>query len=133
MKVGPFGLLKEGLVVLEAAEMSAWESGARRIFEFQKSAPWWIGDLCVFGEAQWGEEFWQAIPADASHGLIDRCTSIARKVPQEERFPSLSFTHHVTAMRIKSPPVRNAMLRLAEQESMSSDEFRDYIKEHVNA
>lgn len=128
MKIHPF-LLLPGALSVEVCSLEEWEHAAAQLVNMQKWVPWWLGDMVVFGEAQWGDEFWQTVPMDASLSLLERCAGVARKYPHGERFPCLSWTHHVVALRIKDRVARRSMLRYAEREQLSGEEFREFLME----
>ena len=127
MKIGPFALLPGGLSVVEVASLEEWEKRAGLVFDMQKYVPWWLGDLVVFGEAQWGDDFWQVPPLGASEQMLMRFAGVARKYPIGERNLSLSWTHHVIALRADEVILRRSLLRIAESKSMTSEEFRCYV------
>lgn len=131
MKLGPFILLKAALSI-EPSSLEDWEAGASQLVALQKYIPWYLGDMVVFGEAQWGDDFWQAVPLDTSISMLERFAGVARKYPQAERNKTLSWTHHVTALKIKDPIARRSVLRHAEREGMSNEEFREYLMEKTD-
>lgn len=127
MKVGPFALLPGQLAVVEPADIEEWEPAASKIFAMQKYVPWWIGDMVVFGESQFGDDFWQVPPEDSSEAMIRRYMGVARKIPPEDRCLALSWSHHVSALRIANRTVRQAALRRGESERMSSADFGRFV------
>lgn len=129
MKLGPFALLPSALAITEAADIAEWELHAQTLFSMQRWVPWWLGDMVVFGEAQFGDDFWQVPPLDASEGMLDRFAGVARKYPPEERCLSLSFTHHQMALRIKDAVLRRSLLRVAERDQLSTEDFGTLIKQ----
>lgn len=131
MKVGPFLLLPGALSVMPAT-IEEWEEGASQLVAMQRNVPWWLGDMVLWGEAKWGDELWQAVPLDASISLLERCAGVSKKYQPEDRFPSLSWTHHVIALRIKDKVARRSVLRHAEREGMDNDEFRSFITEKID-
>lgn len=131
MKVGPFLLLAGGLSA-EHATIENWENAAAQIVAMQRNVNWWLGDLVVYGEAKWGDDFWQCVPLDTSISLLERCAGVCRKYPHEERFPSLSWTHHVHALRVKDKVARRSVLRHAEREGLDGEEFRVLIQERFD-
>lgn len=131
MKIGPFILLR-GALSIEHSSIEDWEEGASQLVEMQKYIPWWLGDMVVFGEARYGDEFWQAVPLDASISMLERFAGVARKYSQEERNNELSWSHHVTALKIKDPIARRSALRHAARDAMSNEEFRCYLMEKTD-
>lgn len=128
MIVGPFALLPGQLAVMKQAPIEVWEENAKLLFDMQKHVPWWIGDLVVFGEARFGDDFWQVPPESASEKMIQRFAGVSRAFKIDERVPGLSWTHHVTAMRIKSQKLRSALLRHAESEGMDGNAFGEWLR-----
>ena len=126
--VGPFALLPSQLSIVKHAPIEEWEEAAQVVFGMQKWAPFWIGDMVLFGEARFGDEFWQVPPMDASRNSIDRFVGVTGKIKPEDRAKTLSFTHHMTAMRIKEPSVRAALLRRAESQMMDTEEFSQLVR-----
>ncbi len=131
MKIGPFLLLPAALST-EISSIDEWESGVEQLVAMQRNVPWWLGDMVVQGEARFGDDFWQAVPLNASLSLLERCASVSRKYPPAERFISLSWTHHVIALRVKDPIARRSVLRHAEREQLDGDSFREFITEIFN-
>jgi hypothetical protein len=131
MKVGPFALLPSSIAV-HPAPIEEWEKAAEQLVYMQKSIPWWVGDMVVFGEATWGDDFWSIVPMDASLSMLERHAGVARKYPPNQRNAALSYTHHVIALSIKDPIVRRSVLRHAEREGMDCDTFRAFISERTN-
>jgi hypothetical protein len=127
--VGPFALLPAQLQVVKFAAIEEWEASAKTLFEMQKWSPWWIGDLMVYGEARFGDDAWQIPPLDASASSVERFVAVARKIPPEARMKSLSFQHHLLALRIKEPSVRQAALRKAESDAMNTEEFGKFLRQ----
>lgn len=131
MKFGAFSLLPAQLVV-EPSDVEGWESGMEALVFLQRHIPWYLGDAVVYGEAQMGDEFWNSVPFDASLSLLERCASVSRKYPPEDRFPSLSWTHHVVALKVKDPVARRSVLRHAERSDFDCDEFRKFLAESID-
>lgn len=126
MKFGPFTLLP-GMLAVEPSSIEEWEASVRPLFDFQRYAPWWIGDLVNFGEAQFGDDFWQVVPEDASIDMMKRYMRVAREFPVTERNSDVSFTHHQLVISF-TPKIRRALLRKAQEERMPTDEFSRFIK-----
>lgn len=130
MIIGPFALLP-GQLAVSNAPIEEWEKYLPTLFAMQKYVPWWIGDSVVFGEARFGDDFWQAVPMDASEKLTQRFGGVSRKIPAEDRVLGLSWTHHVTALRIQHPKLRSALLRRAERDGLDTEAFGKLVRETV--
>jgi hypothetical protein len=131
MKAGPFGLLPRGLVLLEPAGIEEWEEHAKTLFFMQKNIQWWMGDMVVYGERQFGDDFWQIPPEGTSEGMLKRSMVASLNTPFENR-TDLSWTHHQSALRIKDMTLRSALMRKAERDQLDTQQFNDLIRESVN-
>lgn len=128
MKIGKFVLLPAEMAATSVPSMSDWQDIAESLVHMQRHANWWLGDLMVSGEAQLGDDVWQAVPEGVSIELLERCAGVSRKYPPDKRNPNLSWTHHVMALRIPNEHVRQAALRQASENGMSTSEFSQSIK-----
>lgn len=129
MKLGHLTLMDGMLLIEPEATVESIESSAQKLFFFQKNAPWWIGDLVMFGEARWGDELWQVVPEGTSEEMIGRYVAQSRKMKPSQRVPAATWTMHSIAAKIKDSSLRKAMLNHAVCESMNTDEFRTYVTE----
>lgn len=126
INAGAFTLLPSVLMVNKPGDLLAWEQGARFIFKVQKSVYWWIGDMVVFGDAQFGEDFNQVFDPDVSLDLTQICERVSREFPPSERNINLSWSHH-RALLGADKPFQKAMLAKAELEGWSSKELSAYV------
>lgn len=81
-----------------------------------------------YGSAKFGDDVWQIVPEDASEKLVNRFWSVEEKIPEMDRQEVLSWTHHVMALRVKHPQVRNALLRRAAEDRLDTEEFSKLIQ-----
>lgn len=123
----PGGLSIEGVPPIED-----WETLGAQLFHMQRNVPWWIGDMLAFGEARFGDDIMQCLPEDVSLEMVERFASVSRKFPIGDRNPSLSWTHHVIALRANEK-LRAALLRVAERERMDTKEFTAYVNQSMRA
>lgn len=129
MRLGDLTLMDGSLLIEPSATVESIESGAQKLFFFQKNAPWWIGDLIMFGEARWGDDIWQVVPEGTSEEMIGRYVAHSRKIKPSQRVPAATWTMHSIAAKIKDSSLRKAMLNHAVGESMNSEEFKQYVQE----
>jgi len=108
--------------------MDQWESMANFLLSMQRSLNWYIGDFVVNGEAQMGDDIYQAFDLGFSSSLIRRCAAVSREFPIGERNLNLSWTHHFLAMGLKKNVQATALTR-AEMECWDTGQFRDYLRE----
>ena len=131
--MNPFLRTPGALMIRHGATLEDWERHAPELFEMQRYVPWWIGDMVVYGEAQYGDDFWQAVPLGVSESMISRFAGMARKYPPGERVPGVSWSHHAAALRIEDKMLRRSLLRKAEEENMTNSEFQAYVREFVRS
>lgn len=93
------------------------------------SARWWLGDILVYGEARFGEEFAQALSqARVSERTLTRYRYVAAQVDPIRRRPNLSFSHH-TEVAACPPDVQNAILARAEEQEWSVAQVREKVQD----
>jgi hypothetical protein len=120
--------LSDGFLVVDAdATINDIEEHVEKLFFMQRNVNWWIGDLITFGEARFGDDIWQAMPMNASHGQMTRSAAQARKYKITERVPGASWTQHGMVASF-TPALRKAILRQAVDACMDTTEFSNYIK-----
>lgn len=128
MKIGPFTLSKTKLQLNTPPDIEDWEKHAETIFTMLRAAPWWVGDMVLYGEANFGDDFYQCVPEGTSTAQIERITRVARAYPPAERFAELSYTHHQIAMRL-SPQLRRSILSQAAQHKWDTKFLEKRIRE----
>jgi hypothetical protein len=106
------------------------EQAVGRALRLGDAARWWLGDLLLFGDANFGEMYAQLLDSAAmSERQAERYRYVAEKVAPSRRRENLSFSHHeqVAAME---PPDQERLLALAEVGQMSVASLREAIKDH---
>jgi hypothetical protein len=126
INVGAFTLLPSALVVNKPGDLLAWEASARTLFQIQRSVYWWIGDMVVYGDSQFGEDFNQVFDPNVSLDLTQICEKVSREFPPTERNYNLSWSHH-RALLNYDKPFQRAMLAKAEYEGWSSKELSAHV------
>lgn len=127
LKIGPFRFFSTFVQIEEGTQVTDWLQPLSFALWCQRAAPWWIGDLLLAGDAQFGEEFSQACQGWISGEQLQRYESIARRVPPENRRPSLSWSAHAAVARLDHARQRQ-MLELAERYGWSSEELRVRVR-----
>jgi hypothetical protein len=94
----------------------------------QRAGPWWIGDLVNAGEDRFGESFSQMCEGTISTEMINRYAAVARRVPIENRVPSLSWSAHAAVARLPLDR-QKPMLLDAERHGWTSDDLRVKARE----
>lgn len=97
---------------------------ARALGAMARGHQWWVGDLLVYGEQQFGEEFAQL---EAELELEPRTAAnwrwVADKVAATRRREDLSWSHHAEVARLK-PNQQKALLAWAADEHATVRELR---------
>lgn len=132
LQIGPFDCLP-GMLLTRQATLQEWEAGAKCIFDMQRYISWWVGDMVNFGEIQFGESLYQAMPTDVSDDLVRRLVWMARQYPIATRNCSLSWSHHRNVARLPDANLRQAVLKRAELEGWNSAETAQHVARIVDA
>lgn len=127
MQIGPFTLMPSSLAMRSRPTLEEWEDLGRKLGYMQKNINWWIGDMIVFGEAQRGDDIYQAIAETVSYDYVDRCQFMSRSFPPGTRFP-LSYSHHQAVANIP-PKLRSVMLKMAITNRWTAQELRQKAAE----
>lgn len=126
VNIGAFTLAPSVLIVNGMQDIEEWEKSARAVFAMQRSVYWWIGDMVTFGEARFGDDFYQAVPEGVSLDLLTRCATVSREFPPGERNMNVSWSHH-QALVGWAPELKRTLLAKAESSNMSNADFREYL------
>ncbi|MAT51541.1 MAG: hypothetical protein CMK32_10200 [Porticoccaceae bacterium] len=128
LKIGPFVLRPTQLEMEGAPEGEDWENALNFLLWIARNHPWWIGDLVTYGEARFGEAFYNNIvPDPTTADMIGRHAAIARAFKASERWPELSWTHHREVVRLK-PIARKEVLQYALDKGIASGKMRDAVR-----
>lgn len=123
-----FLLIDGGLMFSNIPDEAEWEPMASELIRMQRHINWWLGDFIVKGEAQVGDDIYQAFDEDVSVSMLERCAAVSRAYPLDDRNPSISWSHHYMAMNLP-PTIRSMALRKAEVEGMNTGEFKSYLSQ----
>lgn len=94
------------------------------------SVRWWVGDLLLYAEARWGEEYAQLIDGlRLSEHQVRRYRVAAERVAPSRRRENLSFSHHEAVLTLE-PPDQARLLNLADTTKMTLDALRDAVRDH---
>ncbi len=90
-----FTLSPVGLTVHGECGVNEWAQAFGRIRERSESLLWAIGDLAVYGVAQFGDAARRVIEAsEYAERSVQLAAYVCAKFPIEARFPELSIYHH---------------------------------------
>lgn len=121
-----FLLIDAALLASRIPDDEDREEMASQLVRMQRYINWWLGDMVVYGEAQIGDDIYQAFPTDVSESLLSRCAAVSRAYTLDERNPQVSWTHHLLAMRLPKR-VREMALGKAELEQWDTGAFKNYL------
>ena len=127
MQIGPFSLEECRATVNGTPSLDEFT----RTFEFvlyaQRYVNFWIGDIAKYGEARFGEKFYQAIGVEASPDLVARCVAVATKVPAQVRRPNLTWSHCREVTNLP-PMVIPKVLEEMERRGIGSGQAREFVR-----
>jgi hypothetical protein len=123
ISIGPFQFTSVGVRFSGKPELPEWKGPLQFALWCQRAGPWWIGDLLNAGEDRFGESFSQSCDGAVSAEMLNRYASVARRVPIENRVPSLSWTAHSMVARLPVDMQKRLLLE-AERQGWTSDELR---------
>ena len=123
ISIGPFHFTSVGVRFSGKPELPEWKGPLQFALWCQRAGPWWIGDLLNSGEDRFGESFSQMCEGAVSAEMLNRYASVARRVPIENRVPSLSWTAHSMVARLPLD-VQKRLLQEAVRHGWTSDELR---------
>ncbi|MGC1273361.1 MAG: hypothetical protein WBC44_06605 [Planctomycetaceae bacterium] len=132
LTLGPFRFTPTGLAVRGGADapLESWAVPLQFSLWCQQGAPWWIGDLLNAGDARFGEMFSQVCEGAVSADQLQRYESVARRVPQENRRPGLSWSAHAAVARLPHA-LQRKMLERAEQSGWTSVVLQRKVRDEI--
>lgn len=102
-----------------------FENAIRGVAVIGDSARWWLGDLLLFGESRYGEEYAQALhAARLSERQLNRYRYVCQQIARSRRRENLPFSYHEEVSGLE-PADQDALLRRAESEGWSREELRE--------
>lgn len=100
----------------------------------ERASPWFLVDLISYGRATYGEDYSQALPTDEDdpqgvrQSKLKQAAWMGSKFPPNTRVTGLTYTHHRAVAELE-PEDRQALLREALDESLSTRELIDRVKD----
>lgn len=127
-KASKFVLSPSQLALTGPATIEEWEALGVKLCNLQRSVNWWVGDMLVMGEANHGDDIYQAFDPTMSLQNVERCAKVCREFPPSERNATLSFTHHQILVGLPRS-IQKAMLGRAEAEQWDTDQMRRAVRD----
>ena len=123
ISVGPFDFTSIGIRISGKPEVTEWKGPLQFALWCQRAGPWWIGDLLNAGDDRFGESFSQMCEGTFSTEMLNRYASVARRVPIENRIPTLSWSAHAAVARLPLVLQKRLLLE-ADRQGWTSDDLR---------
>ena len=127
MTLGPFQFRPSQVKVAGRPELEDWRGPLQFALWCQRASPWWIGDMINRGEDLFGEEFGEVCGETLSTEMVSRYASVARRVPPQNRRPSLSWSAHAAVARLPHAQQRR-LLAEAERKGWNSEDLRKQVQ-----
>ncbi|MGH3056608.1 MAG: hypothetical protein ACRDPP_00030 [Gaiellaceae bacterium] len=130
-KEGPFVLPgvrfeETGLVLTDGLSFESWRRLLAFVEHLHDRAPWWIGDLLVHGEREFGELYAAAV-GGRSPEAMKTYAWVAERVAPRRRRASLSWSAHREVAALE-PDRQEELLARAERERLGSRDVRALIR-----
>lgn len=127
INLGPFLFRPAAVRLRGKPALEEWRGPLQFALWCQRASPWWIGDMINAGEDLFGEEFGEVCGETLSTEMVSRYASVARRVPPQNRRPTLSWSCHAMVARLPSPQQRR-LLAEAERRGWTSEDLRKKVK-----
>lgn len=117
-----------GITLPPGLHFNEWAEMFKDALFVVRGSRWWIGDLLVYGEENYGELYASVVEA----GIYTRRTlakhiALAKAYPLDERWEELSLSHHEVVMD-RHPKLRYTWLGLAVSNNWTVLELTEYVK-----
>jgi len=132
MALGPFQFRPANVRVKGKPPIDDWQGPLQFALWCQRASPWWIGDMINAGEDMYGEEFGAICGETLSTEMVSRYASVARRIPAQNRRPTLSWSAHAAVARLTHAQQRQFLAK-AESKGWSSDELRKKVQAFVKS
>lgn len=116
-----------GLSIAGDLAYEEWENLGERLFRFQKSWQWWVGDWINYGEAKWGETYKAALDITGkSFSSLASVASVCREFETCRRRQHLTFKHHAEVQSL-DPDQQDELLDKAATEGLPTRKLRELV------
>jgi len=105
-----------------------WQKKFSQLRELNGVLLWFLGDMILYGEKNYGERCYQAFDEfDYDITTLKHAAWVAGKFEPGRRRPLLSWSHHMEAAAL-DPQKADKWLEIAEREKYSRSDFRKALK-----
>ncbi len=116
-----------GLTILSTLGYDEWLDLMKTLVRLETAFQFAIGDALIYGEAQYGEKYSQAMDATGlSYQSLANMVWVAKHVPIHNRIPDVSWTHHRVIASVEQGD-QKAMLEWARDKGMSAVDLQAHI------
>lgn len=126
---GPFRLTSLSAEIVDrASTFEEWIEAATWAQGVEHASPWWVADLLVYGEDEFGERYAQAIEATGLKvGTLMNMAYVARYVAKSRRREGVPFTFYQDLASLPAPE-QEYWLNKCEEGSLTRSELRAQLK-----
>lgn len=116
-----------GLSITGDLTFEEWEGLGEKLFRFQKSWQWWVGDWINYGEKKWGETYKAAVQVTGkAGGSLRNIASVCGKFDLSRRRDNLTFKHHAEVQSLE-PDQQDELLDKAATEGLPTRKLRGLV------
>lgn len=127
IRTGSVNLTPVGLTIVESIPYEDWIDLMKTLVRLETAFQFAIGDALIYGEAQYGEKYSQAMDATGlSYQSLANMVWVSKHVPIVNRVSDLSWTHHRVIASIDQCDQR-AMLEWARDKSLSAADLQQHL------
>jgi len=116
-----------GLTVIHSLSYDEWVDLMKTLVRLETAFQFAIGDALIYGEAQYGEKYSQAMDATGlSYQSLANMVWVSKHVPIANRVQDVSWTHHRVVASIDQQD-QKAMLEWARDKGLSAVDLQSHI------
>jgi hypothetical protein len=115
-----------GLKITARFSREQYQAFGTTLQAIHRSILWWAGDLLVFGERTFGEEFAQAI-GEYSKQTLCNAMWVSSRIELSRRLETLSWSHHQEVASLE-PRAQDKLLKAAVDNNWNVHELRQAVR-----
>jgi len=124
-----FTFTKTTIAIQPETSLEAWMEVFSSIKDFHAASQFWLGDLLLFAEQSYGEEYTQVLDeTDMEYHVLASYKWVAGKVKDYLRKESLTWSHHKEVAKLE-PEEQDYWLNEAVEQGYSVRGLRDAIRD----
>jgi hypothetical protein len=130
-KIGKFSMADAQAVCHGIPEPEDFSIPLEKLMYIQKHLNWWLGDIALMAEDNYGDDCYQYFPDGFSVDHIDRCMAMAKGIKRDQRNPMVSWSMHREVIGL-APAIQECCLKKAENEGWNQVDLRSYVQANFN-